>query len=60
VLAAPPYRVDAAVEAFTRRRLTCAACGAFDDSRVLRIANAGATAVVWDLAKERLTGLGRG
>jgi uncharacterized protein len=60
VLAAPPDRVDAAVEAFTRRRLTCAACGAFDDSRVLRIANAGATAVVWDLAKERLTGLGRG
>jgi selenophosphate synthetase-related protein len=60
VLAAPADRVDAAIEAFTRRGLACAACGAFDDSRVLRISSAGATAVVWDLAKEPLTGLGRG
>jgi selenophosphate synthetase-related protein len=60
VLAAPADRVDAAIEAFTRRGLACAACGAFDDSRVLRISSAGATAVVWDLAKEPLTGLGHG
>jgi uncharacterized protein len=59
VLAAPPQRVEAAVEAFARRGLTCAACGAFDDSRVLRIARGGATAMVWDLEKEPLTGLGR-
>jgi selenophosphate synthetase-related protein len=55
VLAAPPEHAAAAVDAFARRDLACAPCGAFDDTAVLRLAAGGATAVVWDLAAEPLT-----
>jgi len=55
LLAAPPEHVEAATAAFTRRGLACAPCGAFDDSRVLRLAAGGATAEVWDLAAEPVT-----
>jgi uncharacterized protein len=55
LLAAAPERAAAATEAFTRRGLACAACGAFDDSGVLRLAAGGATADVWDLAAEPVT-----
>jgi selenophosphate synthetase-related protein len=55
VLAAAPEHVEAACEAFARRDLTCAPCGAFDDSRVLRLAGGGESAEVWDLAAEPLT-----
>jgi selenophosphate synthetase-related protein len=58
LLAAPPEQADAACAVFTRRGLTCAPCGAFDDSRVLRLAAGGAEAPVWDLASAPLTGLG--
>jgi hypothetical protein len=37
------------------RGLACAPCGAFDDSRVLRLAGGGESAEVWDLAAEGLT-----
>ena len=55
VLAAPPDKAEAACEAFARRGLACAPCGAFDDSRVLRLAGGGESAEVWDLAAEGLT-----
>jgi uncharacterized protein len=58
LLAARPERVDAACETFTRRGLACAPCGAFDDTRVLRLALGGAEAPAWDLARTPLTGLG--
>jgi selenophosphate synthetase-related protein len=46
-------RPEAACEAFAQRGLGAAACGSFDDTRVLRLG--GRTA--WDLAAEPLTGL---
>jgi uncharacterized protein len=55
VLAARPERAGAAIDAFTRRDLACAACGAFDDSGILRLAAGGATAEVWDLAAAPVT-----
>lgn len=55
VLAAAPEHVDAACAAFTRRGLACAPCGAFDDTRALRLAGGGESAEVWDLAAEPLT-----
>ena len=57
LLAAPPEHADAAIAAFTRRGLACAACGSFDDTRVLRIASGGREATAWDLARTPLTGL---
>ncbi len=58
VLAAPPDRAEAACATFSSRGLEAAECGAIDDTRALRIAAGGATATVWDLAREPLTGLG--
>ncbi len=58
LLAARPEHVEAATEAFTRRGLACAPCGAFDEERVLRLAAGGAEAPAWDLARSPLTGLG--
>jgi len=55
VLAAAPAHVEEACRAFTRHGLACAPCGAFDDSRVLRLAGGGESAEVWDLAAEPLT-----
>jgi hypothetical protein len=55
VLAAAAEHVDEACAAFARRDLTCAPCGAFDDSRVLRLAGGGESAEVWDLTAEPLT-----
>jgi uncharacterized protein len=59
LLAAPPERAADAAEPFLRRGLACVECGRLDDSRVLRLAAAGAEAPVWDLAAEPFTGLGR-
>lgn len=59
VLCGPPERAAEAVAVFTGRGLAAATCGALDDSLVLRLASGGATAEVWDLAAEPLTGLGR-
>ncbi len=58
LLAAAPEYVDAACAVFTRRGLSCAPCGSFDDSRVLRLACGGAEVPAWDLAGAPLTGLG--
>jgi selenophosphate synthetase-related protein len=55
VLAAAPDNADAVSAAFVRRGLACAPCGAFDDTRVLRLAGGGESAEVWDLAAEPLT-----
>jgi uncharacterized protein len=55
VLAAPPEHAAAAVEAFARRDLACAPCGAFDATGVLALAAGGTTAAVCDLAAETLT-----
>jgi hypothetical protein len=44
-------------EAFARRGLAAAACGTFDDTRVLRLASGGETRPAWDLAATPLTGL---
>jgi selenophosphate synthetase-related protein len=55
VLAAAPEHADEACAAFARRDLACAPCGAFDDTRVLRLAGGGESAEVWDLAAEPLT-----
>jgi selenophosphate synthetase-related protein len=59
LLAAPAGRTEHAAEPFLRRGLTCARCGAFDDTGALRLAAAGEIATVWDLSKEPFTHLGR-
>jgi uncharacterized protein len=58
LLAARPGHAEAAAAVFTRRGLTCAPCGEFDEERVLRLAAGGAQAPAWDLARAPLTGLG--
>jgi selenophosphate synthetase-related protein len=57
LLAAPEKHVRAATATFTQRGLACAPCGYFDDTRTLRLASNGETAVAWDLAATPLTGL---
>ena len=57
LLAAPEDKVDAAVQTFLARGLACAPCGRFDDTRALKLASNGATAVAWDLGAKPLTGL---
>ena len=57
LLAARPENADEACAVFSRRGLTCAPCGAFDDTRVLRLAAGGDEAPVWDLGRTPLTGL---
>jgi uncharacterized protein len=57
LLASPPEHAEAARAPFTRRGLACAACGVFDDTRVLRLRSDGAEAPAWDLAAAPLTGL---
>jgi uncharacterized protein len=57
LLASPPEHAEAARAPFTRRGLACAACGVFDDTRVLRLKSDGAEAPAWDLAAAPLTGL---
>jgi selenophosphate synthetase-related protein len=58
LLAATPERADAACEAFDRRGLACAVCGAFEDSRKLELRCGRDRATVWDLGVSALTGLG--
>jgi uncharacterized protein len=60
VLATAPERAPAAIDAFARRGLDCAACGAFDDSGVLRLAAGGDITDVWDLARAPVTRPGPG
>jgi uncharacterized protein len=55
LLAVPPESAAEAAEPFRRRGLACAECGRLDDSHVLRLAAAGRTAAVWDLAAEPFT-----
>ena len=55
LLVAPPELAERAAEPFTRRGLACAECGVLDDTRTLRLAAGGETALVWDLASEPLT-----
>jgi selenophosphate synthetase-related protein len=57
LIAALPERVADAVEAFERRGLACARCGALDDSGILRLATSNETAQVWDLGAEAFTQL---
>ncbi len=59
LLAAPPERVPAAIEAFTRRGLACAPCGEFDATHTLKLAAGAEQATAWDLADTPLTGLSR-
>ena len=58
LLAAPPEHAERACEAFLRRGLACAVCGELDDSGVVRLSDGGADGEVWDLRRERFTGLG--
>ena len=58
LLAAPPEHADRACDAFLRRGLACAVCGELDDSGSVRLAAGGAEGEVWDLRRERFTGLG--
>ena len=58
LLAAPRAHVDAILARFAERGIAAAAIGACDASRVLRIADAGAEAEVWDLRRRALTGCG--
>jgi selenophosphate synthetase-related protein len=60
VLAAAPERAPEAIDAFARRGLACSACGAFDDSGVLRLAAGGDIADVWDLSVAPVTRPGPG
>jgi uncharacterized protein len=57
LLAAPRAHAEAVVDAFTRRGLAAAVCGAFDATRALRLTAGGADALVWDLRATPLTGL---
>jgi hypothetical protein len=57
VLAAPPDRAAAACARFRARGLAAAPCGSFDPGGALTLVLDGATATVWDLASEPLTGL---
>jgi selenophosphate synthetase-related protein len=57
VLAARPERAEQACEAFRARGLAAAVCGDFDATRRLALSLGTATATVWDLAREPLTGL---
>lgn len=60
VMAARPEAAAAVEGAFAARGLACAVCGTVDATRMLRLAAGGRTAVVWDLARDPLTGLGAG
>jgi selenophosphate synthetase-related protein len=58
LLAVPAEHAEAAGEAFLRRGLACAVCGELDDSGSVRLAAGGAEGEVWNLRRERFTGLG--
>jgi selenophosphate synthetase-related protein len=57
LLAAPEEHVEEAAARFLRRGLACAPCGRFDDTRALKLASGGETAVAWDLQATPLTGI---
>jgi hypothetical protein len=58
LLAAEPERAEGACAVFRDRGLSAAVCGRFDDARQLAITRGGERALVWDLARGPLTGLG--
>ena len=60
LLATTAAHADAATAVFESRGLACAACGHFDDSRVLALESGRRRATVWDLDIAPLTGLGGG
>jgi selenophosphate synthetase-related protein len=55
LLAAPPEHTEAACEAFTRRGLACASCGAFEAGSTVRLAAGGHSVPLWDLQATPLT-----
>jgi len=59
MLTAPADRVEECVDAFAARGLTAARIGTLDDTGEVRIATKSASAVVFDLARESVTRLGR-
>ena len=58
ILSIAPDRVAAVIDRFASRVIAAAAIGSVDASRVVRIAEAGAEAVVWDFAVSPLIGCG--
>ncbi len=56
LLAIPAGHTANVIDHFARRDIACADLGEFDRSGVVRIAQAGAEAVVWDLGAHALTG----
>lgn len=58
LLSVAPDRLGAVVDRFASRGIAAAAIGTVDASRVVRIAQAGAEAVVWDFAVSPLIGCG--
>ena len=58
ILSVAPDRVAAVIDRFASRGIAAAAIGSVDASRVARIAEAGAEAVVWDFAVSPLIGCG--
>jgi len=59
MLTAPADRVEECVDAFAARGLTAARIGTLDDTGEVRIATKSASAVVFDLARESVTRIGR-
>lgn len=60
LLSVAPDRLDAVLGRFTARGIAAAAIGSVDASRVVRIAEAGAEAVVWDFGSSPLIGCSGG
>jgi selenophosphate synthetase-related protein len=57
LLACPPDRADACIDAFRARGLSAEAVGVLDDTGQVRLAREGATASVFDLLTEGVTNL---
>lgn len=60
LLSVSPDRLGPVLDRFAARGIAAAAIGSVDASRVVRIAQAGAEAVVWDFALSPLIGCGGG
>jgi AIR synthase-related protein len=58
LLAVPRSEVRGVLELFRSRGIACAPAGAFDDSRCVRLADAGTEALLWDLGARGFTGFG--
>lgn len=60
ILSVSPERLETVLDRFAGRGIAASAIGTVDASRVVRIAEAGAEAVVWDFAVSPLIGCGGG